>query len=196
MYLQIRFSFKVMEYFGKYKKSRKAVELVIIEDELSLLSNGYPLPEWYLLTLSIILCNILVSNHTIRSPIHHCLCKCLLNYLILSCKFLRTTKYGLVYVCKLCASLGRCYLYKLFGRLFWLLSLQLRLPSSRIASTWTGHYLHIAILTLIFFYSLNYPLDVPETIAFSHFYYRSINFSFVLDEIRVLKLGFSKYLSS
>jgi hypothetical protein len=45
MYLQIRFSFKVMEYFGKYKKSRKAVELVIIEDELSLLTNGYPLPE-------------------------------------------------------------------------------------------------------------------------------------------------------
>ena len=25
MYMQIRFSFKVMEYFGKYKKSRKAV---------------------------------------------------------------------------------------------------------------------------------------------------------------------------
>ena len=32
MYLQIRFSFKVMEYFGKYKKSRKAVELIIIDD--------------------------------------------------------------------------------------------------------------------------------------------------------------------
>jgi len=45
MYLQIRFSFKVMEYFGKYKKSRKAVELIIIDDELSLLTNGYPLPE-------------------------------------------------------------------------------------------------------------------------------------------------------
>jgi len=47
MYLQIRFSFKVMEYFGKYKKSRKAVELIIIDDELSLLTNGYPLPEWF-----------------------------------------------------------------------------------------------------------------------------------------------------
>lgn len=44
MYMQIRFNFKVMEYFGKYKKSRKAVELIIIDDELSLLSNGYPLP--------------------------------------------------------------------------------------------------------------------------------------------------------
>ena len=32
MYIQIRFSFKVMEYFGKYKKSRKAVELIIIDD--------------------------------------------------------------------------------------------------------------------------------------------------------------------
>ncbi len=45
MYLQIRFSFKVMEYFGKYKKSRKAVELNIIGDTLSLLNSGYPLPE-------------------------------------------------------------------------------------------------------------------------------------------------------
>jgi hypothetical protein len=45
MYMQIRFSFKVMEYFGKYKKSRKAVELIIIDDELSLLTGGYPLPE-------------------------------------------------------------------------------------------------------------------------------------------------------
>ncbi len=44
MYMQIRFNFKVMEYFGKYKKSRKAVELIIIDDELSLLSNEYPLP--------------------------------------------------------------------------------------------------------------------------------------------------------
>jgi hypothetical protein len=44
MYMQIRFSFKVMEYFGKYKKSRKAVELIIIDDGLSLISS-YPLPE-------------------------------------------------------------------------------------------------------------------------------------------------------
>jgi hypothetical protein len=44
MYMHIRFSFKVMEYFGKYKKSRKAVELIIIDDGLSLLTAGYPLP--------------------------------------------------------------------------------------------------------------------------------------------------------
>jgi hypothetical protein len=44
MYMQIRFSFKVMEYFGKYEKSRKAVELIIIDDGLSLISS-YPLPE-------------------------------------------------------------------------------------------------------------------------------------------------------
>jgi len=35
-----------MEYFGKYKKSRKAVELIIIDDGLGLLPTGYPLPEW------------------------------------------------------------------------------------------------------------------------------------------------------
>jgi hypothetical protein len=45
MYMQIRFNFKVMEYFGKYKKSRKAVELIIIGDGLSILNAGYPLPE-------------------------------------------------------------------------------------------------------------------------------------------------------
>jgi hypothetical protein len=45
MYMQIRFHFKVMEYFGKYKKSRKAVELVIIDDELSLLGTNYSPPE-------------------------------------------------------------------------------------------------------------------------------------------------------
>ena len=45
MYMQIRFSFKVMEYFGKYKKSRKAVELIIIDDDLSLGSGNYPIPE-------------------------------------------------------------------------------------------------------------------------------------------------------
>lgn len=48
MYMQIRFSFKVMEYFGKYKKSRKAVELIIIDDGLNLI-NSYPLlNDWYL----------------------------------------------------------------------------------------------------------------------------------------------------
>jgi len=41
--MQIRFSFKVMEYFGKYKNSRKAVELIIIDDNLGLV-NTYPLP--------------------------------------------------------------------------------------------------------------------------------------------------------
>ncbi len=35
----IRFSFKVMEYFGKYKKSRKAVDLIIIDDGLGGLSG-------------------------------------------------------------------------------------------------------------------------------------------------------------
>ena len=45
MYMQIRFSFKVMEYFGKYKKSRKAVELIIIDDELSLVVNNGYIPE-------------------------------------------------------------------------------------------------------------------------------------------------------
>jgi len=43
--MQIRFSFKVMEYFGKYKKSRKAVDLIIVEDTLSLLNNYNPI-EW------------------------------------------------------------------------------------------------------------------------------------------------------
>lgn len=48
MYMQIRFNFKVMDYFGKYKKSRKAVELIIIDDGLGLgLLNNYPLPEWF-----------------------------------------------------------------------------------------------------------------------------------------------------
>jgi hypothetical protein len=46
MYMQIRFNFKVMDYFGKYKKSRKAVELIIIDDGIGLgLLNNYPLPE-------------------------------------------------------------------------------------------------------------------------------------------------------
>ena len=31
----IRFSFKVMSYFGKYKDSKKAVDLVIVDDGLS-----------------------------------------------------------------------------------------------------------------------------------------------------------------
>ena len=55
MYMQIRFTFKVMEYFGKYKKSRKAVELIIIDDGLNNLAsltglnninnlNGFQLP--------------------------------------------------------------------------------------------------------------------------------------------------------
>jgi len=36
-----------MDYFGKYKKSRKAVELIIIGDGLSnILGASYPLPEW------------------------------------------------------------------------------------------------------------------------------------------------------
>jgi len=43
MCMQIRFSFKVMEYFGKYKKSRKAVDLIIVEDTLSLLNNYNPI---------------------------------------------------------------------------------------------------------------------------------------------------------
>lgn len=30
-YMQVKFSFKVMEYFGKYRQSRKAVELEVIE---------------------------------------------------------------------------------------------------------------------------------------------------------------------
>jgi len=35
-----------MDYFGKYKKSRKAVELIIIGDGLSnILGASYPLPE-------------------------------------------------------------------------------------------------------------------------------------------------------
>ena len=40
----IQFSFKVMEYFGKYDKSRKAVDLTIIEDDLmpGLYSGGLP----------------------------------------------------------------------------------------------------------------------------------------------------------
>ena len=39
----ILFSFKVMEYFGKYNKSRKAVDLIIIEDNLpSLYVNNSP----------------------------------------------------------------------------------------------------------------------------------------------------------
>lgn len=42
MYMQIRFSFKVMDYFGKYKKSRKAVDLIIIDDGQNLI-NSYPL---------------------------------------------------------------------------------------------------------------------------------------------------------
>jgi hypothetical protein len=29
-YMMVRFSFKVMEYFGKYRQSRKAVELIVI----------------------------------------------------------------------------------------------------------------------------------------------------------------------
>jgi hypothetical protein len=29
--MQVRFTFKIMEYFGKYRQSRKAVELVLIE---------------------------------------------------------------------------------------------------------------------------------------------------------------------
>jgi cold shock CspA family protein len=29
----IRFSFKVMSYFGKYRESRKAVDLIILDDE-------------------------------------------------------------------------------------------------------------------------------------------------------------------
>ena len=29
--MQVKFSFKVMEYFGKYRQSRKAVELEVIE---------------------------------------------------------------------------------------------------------------------------------------------------------------------
>ena len=31
-YLMVRFSFKVMEYFGKYRQSRKAVELIVLEE--------------------------------------------------------------------------------------------------------------------------------------------------------------------
>jgi hypothetical protein len=30
-YLQVKFTFKVMEYFGKYRQSRKAVELEVME---------------------------------------------------------------------------------------------------------------------------------------------------------------------
>jgi len=29
--MQVRFSFKVMEYFGKYRQSRKAVDLIVLE---------------------------------------------------------------------------------------------------------------------------------------------------------------------
>lgn len=32
--MRIRFSFKVMEYYGRYRKSRKAVELQIEEDSM------------------------------------------------------------------------------------------------------------------------------------------------------------------
>lgn len=31
----IRFSFKVMSYYGKYKNSRKAVELILIESDFN-----------------------------------------------------------------------------------------------------------------------------------------------------------------
>ena len=32
----IRFSFKVMSYFGKYRESRKAVDLIILDDGLGM----------------------------------------------------------------------------------------------------------------------------------------------------------------
>lgn len=34
----IRFSFKVMSYFGKYRESRKAVDLTILDDGLGMSS--------------------------------------------------------------------------------------------------------------------------------------------------------------